>query len=80
VNNAALASNTSVVFTLSNSDIAATDNLLVNLVSGFTSGAYLVHAEGASAGAVNIHLRNVSGGSLSEAVVLQFSIVNGSVN
>lgn len=78
LNSAALASNTSVGFVVTNSAVAATDVVIVNLVSGFaTDTTYMVFAERTSAGHFQIHLRNVSGGSLSEAVIIQFNVIKG---
>lgn len=75
----ALAAATSVVFTLTNSTIVAPDMLIVNIKSGATSLAYQVGVEAVAAGSTNIVLRNVSGGSLSEAVVLSFAVFKGVV-
>lgn len=79
-NNAALGGGTSVVFQLTNSCIAATDVVAVSVLSGFaTPGTYQAVGEAAAAGSCKIHLRNVSGGSLSEALVLQFVVIKGSI-
>ena len=75
MNAAALAASTSVMFTLTDSAIAATDSVEVTIKSGATSLAYLVQVEATGAGSCNIVLRNVSAGSLSEAVVLTFAVL-----
>ena len=80
LNGAALASNTSVMFTLTNSSIAAADVVHVSIKSGATSLAYLTQVEGTGAGTANIVLRNVSAGSLSEAVVLSFAVIKGAIS
>lgn len=79
MNNAALASVTAVSFTVTNTVVAATDNIIVNLVgaSYATAGTYAIRAEKIAAGSFVITLRNDSGGSLSEAVVINFSIISG---
>lgn len=75
MNNAALADATTVSFIVTDAAVAATDNVLVNHVSGGTAGAYVVSANNFSTGFFSISVRNVSGGSLSEAIVLQYSVV-----
>ena len=76
LNNAALASVTNVTFTLNNSFISANDILILNVGSGATSGAYNCWVSGLSAGAASITVRNISGGSLSEAVVINFALIH----
>ena len=74
MNGAALAADTTVSFTLTNSTIAATDLLVLNHVSGGTAGSYLLNAQ-AGAGSASINVRNVNGSSLSEAIVIGFAVV-----
>jgi hypothetical protein len=76
MNNAALASVTNVTFTLTNSFISANDIVILNVSGGATAGAYNCWVSGLSAGAVSITLRNISGGSLSEAVVVNFALIH----
>lgn len=79
LNNAALASNTTVTFTVTNTVIASTDVVIVNLKSGnATAGTYQVWPEAIATGSFKINVRNISGGSLSEALVLNFAIIKGS--
>lgn len=77
MNAAALANATSVSFTLTDSQIAATDVVKVTVKSGGTAGGYLVGVGATAAGSCSITLYNCSGGSLSEAVVLSFVVVKG---
>ena len=78
MNNAALASNTNVAFTLTNSLISANDVLIVNVAGGgATAGTYNVFVSALAAGSATIVLRNISGGSLSEAVVVNYAIIHG---
>ena len=77
MNNAALASNTAVSFTLTNSLISANDTIIVNVSGGGTAGAYTTYVSSMTAGSAVITLRNMSGGSLSEAVILNFAIIHG---
>lgn len=76
LNNEALAANTSATFTCFNSTVAATDVVAMS-ISG-SAGAtlsYFVQADNVAAGNFRIHLRNVSGGSLSEAITLNFAVI-----
>jgi hypothetical protein len=75
LNNASLADATTVSFTLTNSAIAASDVVIVNHAAAGTAGAYLVSANAIAAGSCQISVRNVSGGSLSEAIVLNFAVI-----
>jgi hypothetical protein len=74
MNGAALSASTTVSFTLTNSTIAATDLLVLNHVSAGTAGAYTLNAQ-AAAGSASINVRNVTAGSLSEAIVIGFAVV-----
>jgi len=74
MNGAALAANTTVSFTLTNSTIGATDLLVLNHVSGGTAGSYSLNAQ-AGAGSASINVRNITSGSLSQAVVIGFAVI-----
>ena len=76
--NAALAANTAVTFNLSNSVIDATDIVLVSHISGGTLGSYNF-AVAPATGNVNVTIRNITAGSLSEAISLRFIVIK-SVN
>src|SRR3990167_2940420 len=76
LNDAALASDTTVSFTFTNSTIEVADLLLLNHVSGGTAGAYLLNAQ-AAAGSASIAVRNVTLASLSEAIVIGFALIKG---
>ena len=68
---------TNVTFTLTNSLISVKDVIILNVSSGATSGAYNCWISSMSAGTCTITLRNISGGNLSEAVVINFAIIHG---
>ena len=72
MNAASLAASTAVSFTLTNSTIAATDQPDVSIASGATAGAYVAVVDAVSAGSCRISLRNLTGGALAEAVVMNF--------
>jgi len=76
MNNAALAGTTNVTFTLNNSLISVNDIVILNIAAGATAGSYNCWVSGLSVGSVSITVRNISGGSLSEAVVLNFALVH----
>lgn len=75
MNNAALAGATNVTFTLNNSLISANDVIVLN-VNGGTTAAYNVYTSVLGAGTASITLRNITAGSLSEAVVLNFALIH----
>jgi hypothetical protein len=74
MNGAELAADTTVSFTLTNSQIAATDVVILNHASAGTAGAYTLNAQ-AAAGSASINVRNVTGGALSEAIVIRFAVI-----
>ena len=77
MNNASLNTGTNATFTLNNSFISANDTVILTISGGqATPGSYNVFANGLAAGTVSISLRNISGGTLSEAVVINFAIVH----
>jgi hypothetical protein len=76
MNNASLAANTIVGFILTNSMIAADDIVHVWVKSGNASvGSYRANSEGNTSGARTIILENKTAGSLSEAIVLGFTVI-----
>lgn len=76
MNNAALAGTTNVTFTLTNALIGIKDVLVLNVYGG-TSGSYNVWVSGLATGSATITVRNITGGSLSEAIVINFAIIHG---
>lgn len=76
MSNAALAAATIVSHTLTNSQIAATDQIDCKHVSGGTNGAYTINAFPGSGSAV-IAVRNNTAGSLSEAIAYRFTVIKG---
>lgn len=78
MNNASLAGQTEVSFTLTNSAIAATDVVLVSIASGATANSYVVGVAATAAGSCVIQLGNVTlATALGEAVVLNFVVIKG---
>lgn len=74
LNGAALAADTTVSFTLTNSSITSNDVLILNHLSAGTAGSYLLNAQ-AAAGSASINVRNITAGSLSEAIVICFAVI-----
>lgn len=77
MNNAALNAGTSVSFLFSNSLLTTTDLLVVN---SNTSSNYRVEVANVAAGAANIRVTNVSGGSLSDPLVIGFAVIKGATS
>ena len=78
MNNAALANGASISFTLNNTLISARDVIIVNVAGGAaTAGSYTSYVSTITSGSAVISLYNISSGSLSEAVVLNYAIIHG---
>ena len=77
MNGANLVTYTAVTFTLTNTQIAATDVLMLNHVSGGTLGTYIFVAR-CAAGSATISVRNITAGDLAEAVVVGFAVIKAS--
>jgi hypothetical protein len=77
MNGAALNTATNATFTLNNNLISPNDTVILTISGGqATPGSYNVFANALSAGSVSITLRNISGGSLSEAVIVNFALIH----
>jgi hypothetical protein len=77
MHNAALASNTAIQFTMTNSAITGTDVVIVTGGSGGgTAGSYQAHCVSVAAGSAIFRLVNTSGGSLGEAVAINFAVID----
>ena len=79
MNNAALAASTTVVFQVTNSSVNANDTIIVHRISGGSTSNYIINTDGVGSGFFNIAVRNISAGSLSDALVIRFTIIK-SVN
>jgi hypothetical protein len=80
MNNAALAAAAEVGFTVTNSKVAATDVVVVNIASGATAASYTCTVDAVAAGSFKITVGNHSAGSLSEAIVINFVVIKGTSN
>ena len=77
MNTAALADAAEATFTVTNSKIAASDVVVACHGSAGTAGAYLVNANTMASGSFKVTVANVSGGGLSEAIVINFVALKG---
>jgi N-acetylmuramic acid 6-phosphate (MurNAc-6-P) etherase len=78
MSNAALVQQTNVVFTLNNSTISDNDVVSVSISGGIaTPGSYWPYVADQASGSATIGLFNNTGGSLSEAVVINFVVIHG---
>jgi len=77
MNGAALAAGAAASFTLTNSLISANDVIITNVSGGGTAAAYTTYVSSMTTGSAVITLRNLSAGSLSEAVIVNFAIIHG---
>lgn len=75
MNNANLASGAEVSFTLTNSVIAATDCVIVNVASGATAATYTVTVDAVASGSCRITVGNYSASGQAEAIVLNFAVI-----
>jgi hypothetical protein len=80
MNAAALAAAAEVSFTLTNSFITATDVLIVNVASGATAATYTATIDAVAAGSARITVGNHSSSSQSEAIVLNFVVINAVIS
>jgi hypothetical protein len=76
MNNASLANVTNVSFTLTNSTISSNDVVVLSVASDATAGGYNCWISGKTTGSCTITLRNLSGGPLAEAVVINFAVIH----
>lgn len=76
MNGAALAATTSVGFTVNNSRVSANDLIVANIAGGATADSYLLTVDDVAAGTFRLSLRNFSAGILSEAVVINFFVLD----
>ena len=77
MNNAALADAAEVTFQVNNDRVAATDVVVVNHGSGGTAGAYWLVVSTVAAGSFKVTVGNLSGGSLSQAIVVNYALIKG---
>jgi len=74
--NVQLNANTAVSFTLNNSLISANDIVITNISAGGTAAAYTTYVSSMTTGSAVITLRNMTGGNLTEPVVINFALIH----
>lgn len=79
MNNAALAATTSVSFTVTNSEVDADDLVIANIQSGATANSYALTVDAVAAGSFRVQVRNVTAGSLGEALVINFGVIKATL-
>ena len=79
MHNGLVAANGLVSFTLTNTEIAATDVLVLNHVGGGTIGRYAFNARCAS-GSATIAVRNVHSTDLTDAIVIGFVLIKAATD
>lgn len=79
LNNAALAGGATVAFAINNSVVSIGDTVSLSLAAGtfITSGDYLVWPDAVGDGVFFISVKNNTGGSLSNALGINFAIISG---
>jgi hypothetical protein len=77
MNNEALAAGTNALFTLNNTTIGSNDVVMVSVAGGGTAGAYWPFVSSQTAGSAVIGVYNNTGGSLGEAIIVNFTIIHG---
>ena len=82
MSNAALAANTTVSFVVSNSAYTTSIDTPITVITGGVAngGNYLCWASNGGAGSFQINVRNISAGSLSEAVAINFFVFRGATS
>jgi hypothetical protein len=75
MNNASLAAGASVSFTFTNSTIAATDTVIVNIASAATADSYDVTVTAVASTSCRIQVHNFTAGALGEALVLNYAVI-----
>ena len=81
LDDASLADDAIVTFTVTNTKVAATDCVIVNHKAGGSNiGSYNIQAHTIADGSFKISVQNVSGGALAESgIILSFVVVKGSI-
>lgn len=77
LNSASLSGGAKVSFTFTNANIASTDTIQWGVQSGATSGAYAIYTTATTDGSCEVTVMNMTGSPLSEAVILNFTVLKG---
>ena len=77
MHNAALAANTTVSFQFNNASLMVGDSVICQLMDNGSSAGYQIWTAFSRDGFCTVHVRNITGGSLSEALVISFHVIRG---
>lgn len=77
MNNAALAAGASVTFSVNNSIVTTSDLIIVNAAG---NAGYRVECVSALAGSFVVRVTNMTAGSLSEALAINFAVIKGAIS
>lgn len=78
MNNATLNAGDDLAFTVTNSCVAATDVIIVNIASVGTAGEYNICVNAVAAGSFDIMVSNVTAGdNRGHAIVINFTVIKG---
>jgi hypothetical protein len=76
MNNASIGAGNHVTFTVTNSQVVATDTIVLSLASGAVDGSkYRYWISAVAAGSFNVTVENYTGGALAEALVINFAVL-----
>lgn len=78
MNNASLAAGSTVSFSLNNNNVGIADCIVVTFWGSVNCGNYNIWAVNNGGGVVQVYLRNISAGNLSDAVEFNFTVIRGS--
>ena len=76
---ASLAGNAEVTFTVTNNSVTASDVVLVSVQSGASTGLYLAFVSATAAGSFDITLSNL-GSTAGQAVVVNFAVMKAAAS
>jgi hypothetical protein len=80
-NNAALAAGAEVSFNFTNSNFNSTAIMVHSVAAGTsTTGAYVITVDNMQGGVCSVCIRNLTAGSLSEAIIINFAVIQASAN
>jgi hypothetical protein len=72
-----LATATEVIFTVTNTLVELTDTIALSIQSGGTAGEYFAQVVTVANGSFIIALTNLTGGTLGDAIIINFYVLRG---
>jgi hypothetical protein len=77
MDDANLATATEVIFTVTNTLVELNDTIALSIQSGGTAGEYFAQVVTVANGSFIIALTNLTGGTLGDAVIINFAVIRG---